>query len=287
MRQRLYSPGVSSPRRNRLVPGILAIAGTTFAAYAVHGAVSDAMRRQAQYELSETPRATALILSSDTRHLRDSASHSSGEGEVANTAGVMPVTPLDLVKAEMQSARSIAVGGASISALPPRSQRSRMVPGENPGQPNHGASFPVAGENLTPSDVHETKASAEWTKTRLVTWKNLKSKDPGIVQFDRKPEAVWITTYADKYDGRKARDGSVYRHDGLTCAVPRSMWRMYKGHYLAFKLNGRTVEVKVTDSCGWIKGREVKNFDLSRYAWNRLTKNAKPSRVKAQMEVLR
>lgn len=99
------------------------------------------------------------------------------------------------------------------------------------------------------------------------------------------PQTVWITTYADKYHGRTSRDGSRFSQRQLTCAVPRPRYRELKGKTLRFRYRGRSVDVRVTDSCGWIKGRPVRNYDLSRLAWDRLTSSASPSRVRAEMEV--
>lgn len=95
---------------------------------------------------------------------------------------------------------------------------------------------------------------------------------------------VWITTYADKYHGRTSRDGSRFSQRAMTCAVPRSQWKRLKGKDLTFRFRGRTVTCRVTDSCGWIKGKEVRNYDLSRMAWTKLTRSA-PSRVRAEVEV--
>ena len=106
---------------------------------------------------------------------------------------------------------------------------------------------------------------------------------------------VWITTYHSRYVGRKMRNGERYSHEPrqFTCAVPYSLYPKLKGKWLLFarplKINPAvTMEVgcRVTDSCGWINGREVRNFDLCRSAWNTLTQGAKPSRVRVKMRVL-
>lgn len=93
-------------------------------------------------------------------------------------------------------------------------------------------------------------------------------------------EDVWVTTYAMKYHGRRAKDGSVFDQNKLTCAVPRDRWNGLKGRTLRFHYKGQTVECLVTDTVG----PKVRNFDLSRRAWTDLTRLA-PSRVQATMEV--
>lgn len=92
-------------------------------------------------------------------------------------------------------------------------------------------------------------------------------------------QPVWITTYADKYHGRTSRDGSRFSQRAMTCAVPRDRWKALRGQTLRFRYKGRTVECRVTDTVG----PRVRNYDLSRAAWTKLTRSA-PSRVRAEME---
>jgi len=92
---------------------------------------------------------------------------------------------------------------------------------------------------------------------------------------------VFITTYHSKYDFRTTKSGAIYDPRKLSVAVPRPKWSTLKGRVLVFHYEGRSVTVRVTDTCG----PGVRNYDLSRAAWDALTRNAYPSRVKGLMGV--
>lgn len=97
----------------------------------------------------------------------------------------------------------------------------------------------------------------------------------------RPPRQVWVTTYADKYEGRKTKSGEVFTQAGLTCAVPRSEWKRLAGKVLTFsRQRGRfTASARVTDTVG----PGVGNFDLSRAVWDRLAPGLAPSRIRAEL----
>lgn len=110
--------------------------------------------------------------------------------------------------------------------------------------------------------------------TLLVAWAMLQSS----------ASTVWVTTYADKFEGRRTKSDEVYTHRNYTVAVPRDRWKAFRGKRLLFSRPPYVLKVyaRVTDTTG----PGVRNYDLSRGAWETLTQGAAPSRIRVRMEAV-
>lgn len=71
------------------------------------------------------------------------------------------------------------------------------------------------------------------------------------------------TFYHDKYDGRKAANGSIFRQSALTCAS--NVYKLGSKLKVTNKENGKSIIVKVTDTGGFRMPRIV---DLSKSAFS-------------------
>lgn len=69
--------------------------------------------------------------------------------------------------------------------------------------------------------------------------------------------------YHDKYDGRKAANGSIFRQSEATCAS--NIYKLGSKLRVTNKENGKSVIVKVTDTGGFKMPRIV---DLSKSAFS-------------------
>lgn len=83
-----------------------------------------------------------------------------------------------------------------------------------------------------------------------------------------RPVQVWtFSVYATRFHGRTAANGSVYDHDGFTCASNNHAF----GTQLHIIANGRCVMVEVTDRLDRMLGKT--RIDLSGAAMKRLDAN--------------
>ncbi len=83
-----------------------------------------------------------------------------------------------------------------------------------------------------------------------------------------RPSQTWtFSVYATRYHGRTAADGSIYDHDGFTCASNNHAF----GTQLHIIANGRCVMVEVTDRLDRMLGKT--RIDLSGAAMQRLDTN--------------
>ena len=71
--------------------------------------------------------------------------------------------------------------------------------------------------------------------------------------------------YHDKYDGRRAANGSIFRQSEATCAS--NVYRLGSKLKVTNKENGKSVVVKVTDTGGFKMPRIV---DLSKSAFSQI-----------------
>ena len=71
------------------------------------------------------------------------------------------------------------------------------------------------------------------------------------------------TFYHDKYDGRRAANGSIFRQNALTCAS--NVYKLGSKLKVTNKENGKSVIVKVTDTGAFKMPRIV---DLSKSAFS-------------------
>ena len=71
--------------------------------------------------------------------------------------------------------------------------------------------------------------------------------------------------YADKYHGRKAADGSIFRQDKLTCASNKH--KLGDSLRITNVKNGKSVDVKVTDRLHPNYGHRI---DLSKRAFKQI-----------------
>ena len=71
--------------------------------------------------------------------------------------------------------------------------------------------------------------------------------------------------YHDKYDGRRAANGSIFKQSGFTCAS--NVHKMGTMLRVTNKENGKSVIVKVTDTGGFRLPRIV---DLSKAAFSQI-----------------
>lgn len=71
--------------------------------------------------------------------------------------------------------------------------------------------------------------------------------------------------YHDKYDGRRAANGSIFKQSGMTCAS--NVHKMGTMLRVTNKENGKSVLVKVTDTGGFRLPRIV---DLSKAAFSKI-----------------
>lgn len=84
--------------------------------------------------------------------------------------------------------------------------------------------------------------------------------------------------YHDKYDGRRAANGSIFKQSGFTCAS--NVHKMGTKLRVTNKENGKSVIVKVTDTGGFRLPRIV---DLSKAAFSQIA-SLKQGLVKVLVE---
>lgn len=88
------------------------------------------------------------------------------------------------------------------------------------------------------------------------------------------------TFYHDKYDGRRASDGSIFRQNALTCAS--NVYKLGSKLKVTNKENGKSVIVKVTDTGAF---RLPIIVDLSKRAFSSITSLTR-GKVKVLVEEL-